>query len=327
MFIISSILYNIGSLKYLGYLSLIYTLKKINFDLNNTIKYIPFIIIFFIINLIELNDSIVKLFYFTICLIILSSIDSFNTISKYQVKIFKALSFIYIAICVLFFNESLFISGIDKNIFMVPFVPLFIYYAINPSYFSILIFILGFLSNSRLIIYIFVIAMIVNFFTKNLKVEFFRAILAILLGIFIPTIILIIFGYISEDISGSRGILEIFDASNMERSIALQDALIYLIDNPWRFFQGGAWNEYSSEIVTRVHNDFLQITIKHGILGLILFIVLLARIFTKLTMPISAIFSLSVFSSLLGGIAWLVGLFWLFAYIILFNDNKESKKL
>jgi O-antigen ligase len=120
--------------------------------------------------------------------------------------------------------------------------------------------------------------------------------------------------------------LDIFDGSNMERSTALQNAIEFIIDNPLVLVYGNGWDHYSSLVITRVHNDFFQLLIKWGIFGLILFIFLLARVFYKLAVPISAIFSLSLFSSLLGGIAWLGGLYWLFSLAILFNKNNYQIK-
>ncbi len=134
-------------------------------------------------------------------------------------------------------------------------------------------------------------------------------------------------GFFENEISTSRRIFDIIDESNLERFFALRNAFNYLIDYPLILSFGGGWNDYISSVTTRVHNDFFQITIKYGIFGLFLFINSISNVFTKLYIPVAAIFALSFFSSLLGGVGWLTGLYWLFALIILFNNYSIGNRI
>jgi hypothetical protein len=229
--------------------------------------------------------------------------------------------------CILFFNETFRILGIDKNIFMIPFVSIFIIYAINICYASLLLVLLVLVSQSRLPIYIFILTFLANYFFKGIRNNSLNNFLAITLGISIFSGILSLIGFFENQISTSRGIFDIIDQSNLERLFALKNAINYLIDYPLILSFGGGWCDYISFVTTRVHNDFFQITIKYGIFGLFLFINSISNIFTKLYIPFAAIFALSFFSSLLGGVGWLTGLYWLLAIIILFNNYSIGNRI
>jgi hypothetical protein len=234
------------------------------------------------------------------------------------------ISLAYMTICILFLHNSYEIAGIDKNIFMVPFIPLVIYYSINFSIISVLLLILCFFSGSRLPIYIFIISFVLNRTFRSYKINLFNYIIAISAGIFIPTFILYMMPSFVNEISSTRGLFDLLDASNIERSTALINALSYLDDNQSIMLFGGGWEDYSTLVSTRVHSDFFQLIIKHGIIFTLLFVIAISNAYHRLKLPILVVFLLSLFSSILGGIAWFGGLFWLFPLILLFNNANNK---
>lgn len=202
---------------------------------------------------------------------------------------------------------------------MVPFVPLILYYAYNLSTTSILIAGLCYLSDSRLTLYIFLLTIISSFILRNVKYK--NNLYIIIIGILSSIFLLLLINLIPANEIDSRGILNINDASNLERADALLNAITYLQENLKTALIGGGWENYSDTFNTRVHNDFIQLIIKHGIFYLIIFIIGINRLLSIIKIPVAVTLSLVIYSSLLGGIGWFGGIFWIFPLILLFAKN------
>ena len=127
--------------------------------------------------------------------------------------------------------------------------------------------------------------------------------------------------------SMSRGLFDVMDASNFERYTSIYNTVLYFYNNPLFFFLGDKTYAYYDVFNTYAHNDFLQYIVKHGFVLSFLLYVFLFRAYIKSGIPFVFLLSYVCFSSLLGGILWTGGFYFLVVTNIMLIDrlNEHSQ--
>jgi len=215
----------------------------------------------------------------------------------------------------------------DRNLFALILLPFILYIAWRFKYGVLIALLLAIMTGSRnavlavLVTSIFVHVQFLQFFVRKYSA------FSIVVFICLPIVVLYGLSFVKElfDVENGRQFFSILDASNLERSQAMFASINFLMSNTTYLFLGGGWLEYSDLVATRVHNDFIAYVIKHGLLVSMIFFFTLIRAYKFIKLPIAVLLGYIVFSSILGGIAWGGGLYWIGVSFLLYGIEKNVR--
>jgi len=217
----------------------------------------------------------------------------------------------------------------DRNIFGLIALPIFLYISKYWRFGFFIALVLGYMTGSRNVLLALLIEKLLS------KSVIFNLLYKKVPGIFIiitvvtPIIIFYSLSYYAELITfeNDRSFSNILDTSNMMRSFAMLHALEFLYENPLVFVFGGGWETYSSQVDLRAHNDFVNLVIKHGMIVVLFFLYYLFKVYVESRIDGSIVVSIIIFTGILGGLGWGIGLYWLTIFIFLFGKKQGSYKI
>jgi hypothetical protein len=242
-------------------------------------------------------------------------------VDLYKLKSQEKFVYLYIILIViiglvLIFKDGHLIIGLDKNIFTIPLLVIYlvIYRIKKHNFIIIALMLMGSFATGSLNFFLSIILLIVGgqFFKK--PASMFTLVLSSFAAFSVSTIA-VLYSAMKFDFYNPESIFAV--ASVIERGIAYFNAIDFIANNDL-FFNGG-FVDYADSVVTRVHNDYIQILIRNGFIFFTLFYVFTLVSFSRLNLTASDVFVIIFFSSNLGLIGWLSGLFFFVFYLIALN--------